>query len=355
VVTSRIVRTEGRWARVCGGAGALLTLLVVRLAHAQVSDEDKALALQLFDEGRSLMTAGKLDDACRKLEESKRLDPLPGTLLNVAVCHEQQGRTATAVAEFREAKALAERDQRADRVALADQHLKALDGKVSSVVIVVPPEVDRPDLSITRDGAPVGRAAWGTRLPVDPGQHAIEASAANKKPWKVALTVGPNGDVQTATLAPLEDAPPAEATPAPPPAAPAPPPAPAAPAIAPVPEVQPEHPGLSTRRTIAVVTAGAAVVAAGVGTYFGLKAISKHNDPNATCTLQPCSDQTTLNNEAKSAADVSTVSFAIAGGALVAGAILWFTDTSGQSEHAGVYVTPEVAWGRGGIDLGGRF
>jgi hypothetical protein len=100
------------------------------------------------------MTSGKLDDACRKLEESKRLDPLPGTLLNVAVCHEQQGRTATAVAEFREAKALAERDQRADRVALADQHLKSLDGKVSSVVIVVPPEADRLRLRPRRPRSP---------------------------------------------------------------------------------------------------------------------------------------------------------------------------------------------------------
>ena len=351
MVTSRAVRVRGRWGRACG-AGVLLGLLVARPAHAQVSDEDKALALQLFDEGRALMASGKLDDACRKLEESRRLDPLPGTLLNVAVCHEQQGRTATAVAEFREAKALAERDHRDDRVALVDQHLKALDGKVSSVVIVVPPEADRPDLSITRDATPVGRAAWGTRIPVDPGPHAIEASAANKKPWKVALTVGPNGDVQTTTLAPLEDAPVAEPLVVPLPAAPAPAPPPVAPVLAPVP---PESHGLSTRRTIAVVTAGVAVVAAGVGTYFGVRAISKHNDPDRTCTLEPCTTADTLNDQAKTAADGSTISFGIAIAALVSSGILWFTDTSGRSDHAGVHVTPDVAWGRGGIDVGGRF
>jgi hypothetical protein len=97
------------------------------------------------------------------------------------------------------------------------------------------------------------------------------------------------------------------------------------------------------------------VVAAGVGTYFGLKAISKHTDPNATCMFVSCPTQDQMNNDAKSAADASTVTFAIAGAALVASAILWFTDTSGRGDHAGMYVTPEVAWGRGGIDLGGRF
>jgi hypothetical protein len=353
VVTSRTMRATARWTNACRGASVLLATLFATPAHAQVSDEDKALSLQLFDEGRQLLGAGKIDEACRKLEESRRLDPLPGTLLNVAVCHEQQGRTATAVAEFREAKALAERDHRDDRVALADQHLRSLDGKVSSVVIVVPPEADRPDLSITRDATPVGRTAWGTRLPVDPGPHTIEASATNKKPWKVVLTVGPNGDVQTATLAPLEDGPaPETATPivVPMPAAP---PAPIAPALAPAPP--PEHHGLSTRRTIALVAGGVGVVAAGVGTYFGIRAISKHDDPAATCTLQPCTAATTLNGDAKTAADASTLSFGIAIAAIVAGGVLWLTDTSGKGDHAAIHVTPEVAWGRGSIDVGGSF
>jgi hypothetical protein len=349
MVVRRRMSTARRVVRAFAAASVVLGMLVSVPARAQLSDEDKALALQLFDEGRSLLAAGKVDEACRKLEESRRLDPLPGTLLNVAVCHEQQGRTATAVAEFREARALAERDQRPDRVALADQHLLALDGKVSSVVIVVPPAADSPDLSIMRDATPVGRAAWGTRLPVDPGPHTIEASAANKKAWKVILTVAPNGDVQTATLTPLEDAP----------ASPAPPVAPPAPALAPAPapavEPSPESHGLSTRRTIAVVTAGVAVAAAGVGTYFGVRALSKHNDPEATCTLEPCTVAINLNSSAKTAADASTLSFAVALAALGASAILWFSDTSGHGDHAGIHVTPSVGWGRGSLDLGGTF
>jgi hypothetical protein len=342
-IARRLHRHRGTWA-----LASLVTSLVSAPARAQPTDQDTTLALRLFDEGRALLAAGKVDEACPKLEESRRLDPLPGTLLNVAVCHEMQGRTATAVAEFREARALAERDHRDDRVALADQHLQALDGKVSSLVIVVPPAAALPDLSVTSDGMSIGRAAWGARIPVDPGLHTIEASAPTKKAWKLVITVAPNGDVQTATLTPLDDA-------APPPAA-----APlaiaqvsAAPSVAPAPSS--DRRGLSTRRTVALVTTGAAVVAAGVGTYFGVKAVSKHDDPAATCTLQPCTVAVALNSDAKSAADASTVSFAVALVALGTGAFLWFGDTSGRGDKATIAVTPNVAWGRAGLDVGGRF
>ena len=103
------------------------------------------------------------------------------------------------------------------------------------------------------------------------------------------------------------------------------------------------------------MTTGAAVVAAGIGTYFGLKALSKHDDPAATCTLEPCTTADALNSDAKSAADASTVSFAVALVALGTGAFLWFGDASGRGDKAAIAVTPNVAWGRAGVDLGGRF
>jgi hypothetical protein len=338
--------TSGLWAL----AATVAMTAASSPAWADPTDQDNALALKLFDEGRALLAAGKVADACRKLEESWRLDPLPGTLLNLAVCHEQEGRTASAVAEFRQARALAERDRRDDRLSLADQHLHAIEGKVSTLVIVVGPDADRPDLSISRDGTAVGRTVWGSRIPMDPGEHVVEASAPNKKPWKAIVKVAPDGDVQTVTLKPLDDAEPGPAPPLPPP------PAVQAPLPQPAVVVTTEHHAMSTRKTIGLVSVAAGVVGLGMGSYFGLVAIQKHGDSGATCTTTPCSStSTSLTNQAGTAADMSTVALAAGLAALGIGAFLWFGDSSGRSDKPSVSVVPSLGPGREGVDLAGRF
>jgi hypothetical protein len=327
------IRARGR---VFAAACAACVLVAATPMHAQAqaprSDQDKAVATTLFEEGRALLTAGKVSEACRKLEESRRLDPLPGTVLNLAACHEREGLTASAMAEFREARAMAERDGRGDRVAFADEHIKALEARLSTLVIAPAAGADLPELAVTLDGVALGRAAWGTRIPVDPGTHVIVATAPGKAPGRLEVKVGPEGDSQTATLAALQDAP--APPPPPPPVVVAPPPP-----VAPVqpPEAPPAQAGLSTRRTLALGLVGLAVVGIGVGSYFGLTAISKHDDPNAPGNLD-------LNNQAKFNADASTVSFVVAGVALGVGAFLWFGDTS-----------VHVSAGVGSVQLGGRF
>jgi hypothetical protein len=271
----------------------------------------------LFDEARALLAAGKVGEACRKLEESRRLDPVPGTILNLASCHEREGLTASAMAGFREARRMAERDHRDDRVAFAEEHMKALEPHLSMLVIVVGPDADRPELSVTRDGIALGRAAWGTRIPVDPGAHVIEASAPGKARRRIEVRVGPDGDVQTATLPALED----EAPPPPPPAVVTPPPATVMLPPPPPPESPPPARGLSSRRVWALTSAGVGVLGVGAGTVLGIRAISLHNDPNAP-------GNTSLNNQAKFAADASTVTFAVGLVGLGLGAFLWLGDSS---------------------------
>ncbi|MGH7295439.1 MAG: hypothetical protein ACRELB_10925, partial [Polyangiaceae bacterium] len=275
--------------------------LVAAAAHAEPTDQDRALAATLFDQGHSLLERGEVAEACRKLEESRRLDPLPGTILNLAACHEREGLTASAMAEFREARALAERDHRDDRVAFAGEHLRALEPRLSVLVVLVPPEADVPGLAVLRDGVAIGRAAWGTRIPVDPGPHVVDVSAPGKVLRHVEVQVKPEGDTETVTIAALEDAPPPGPAPAPPVASvPAPPPPEAVPAPPP-----PRH-GLSSRRVWALFSAGVGVVGAGAGTALGVVAIQKHHDPAAVCASDPCPTATSLNNDARGAADAST-------------------------------------------------
>src|ERR1041385_8032812 len=55
---------------------------------------------QLFDEGRALFKAGKLDDACTRFDESWRIERALGTQLNLASCRERQGKLVEAFELF---------------------------------------------------------------------------------------------------------------------------------------------------------------------------------------------------------------------------------------------------------------
>lgn len=342
----------GRLTALAVGTAMAIGAIGASQARADATDQQKALALRLFDEGRSLLAAGNVAEACPKLEESRRLDPLPGTVLNLAVCHEKQGLAASATAEFYQARAMAERDKRGDRVALANEHLRALESQVSNLIIVVGPRTDLPSLVIELDGNPMGRAVWGTRIPVDPGEHAIEAAAPNKKPWKGVAKVSPGGDIQTVTLAPLEDAPQPTASPT----------SPAS--DSPAPSVQgraslyvlptPEHHRISTRRQLGLVSAAVGVVGLGMGSYFGVLAFRKHGEPGGgTCTELPC--DASVRGEAASAADASTATFAAGLFGVALGAFLWFGDSRGAGDGAAMTVLPSVGPSRGGIELFTRF
>src|SRR6185312_2472707 len=83
----------------------LAGLLTARGARAEGGNADA-----LFQEGLKLFDAGRTHEACERFEQSYRLDAALGTLQNLATCHEQEGRTARAYAEFED---LAEKANRA--------------------------------------------------------------------------------------------------------------------------------------------------------------------------------------------------------------------------------------------------
>jgi hypothetical protein len=262
-------------------------LLASTPARADTSDTDRTVAQSLFDQARRSMDEGRYDEACPKLAESQRLDPGGGTLLNLAICHAAQGRTATAWAELNEALSVAKRDGRADRETTAREHLASLEGKLSTLTISVPPEARVPGLELRLDGATLGSAAWETPTPVDPGRHEVSVTARGRRPWKQDVRVRPDGDRRTIRIPVLEALPDA-----------------AAPA-------KPVREGASTSRTAAYVVAGIGLAALAVGGFFGIRAVMKKNESDSHC--QAGCNQTGVDawSDAKTSAAVFDVGFAV--------------------------------------------
>src|SRR5262245_49072385 len=69
-------------------AGTLGSALALQSAAA-IADPGTAEAL--FREARTLLEAGKVDEACEKFKASSESEPSSGTLLNLAACRLRQG------------------------------------------------------------------------------------------------------------------------------------------------------------------------------------------------------------------------------------------------------------------------
>ena len=156
-------------------------VLSTTAAVAAPTEQEKSLAETLFRDGKTLMAAGKYTEACPKLLASEGYDPQIGTLLNLALCHESDGKTASAWAEFNEGASTAEKQGQSDRAAFAREHAKALEAKLSRLRVVV----NNPSASLTVkvDGVPLAASAWGRPCP------SIRASTPSKRRHRAKLQI----------------------------------------------------------------------------------------------------------------------------------------------------------------------
>ena len=66
------------------------------VARAQATANDKAAAQRLYEHGYMLMEEGKVAEGCTELEKSQSIESSIGTMMYLAFCYEQLGRTASA-------------------------------------------------------------------------------------------------------------------------------------------------------------------------------------------------------------------------------------------------------------------
>ncbi|WP_437993093.1 tetratricopeptide repeat protein [Sorangium sp. So ce145] len=341
----------------CVGLGLCAALFAGGLpARAEPSAADKATAEALFDAALDLMKQGRSAEACPRLEQSQRIDPGIGTLLYLAECYENTGRTASAWATFRQAMSESQAAGQADRARKAQARAARLEPGLSKLSIGVAAEnLAIEGFKVRSAGKAVDPAVFGVAIPVDPGEIAIEASAPGHETWTATVKLGGDkkgpASVDVPALKRIEGPPPAPRD-APPPEAAGPAPARGAPAPAPAPAAS----GGDTARLIGLVVGGAGVVGLGVGTFFGVKAISKNSDAESYCKGgNTCEDErgVTLTEEAKSAATVSNVAFGLGAAAAIGGAVLVFVVAPRQAPpvQVGAFVDARNV----GLRVGGTF
>jgi hypothetical protein len=337
-----------------------LIVLSPALGHAQ-PDERSVLAESLFREGRRLMDAGQVPAGCRKLEESQRLEAAAGTMLALAVCHEQEGRLATAWAEFSQSLVAARHDHRPDREAIANDHLTRLDGQLPRVAIDVPAGARVQGLEVFRNATQLADGAWGVALPCDPGLLILEVRAPGYLPWSTRQTLAPGATVRIEIPTLTKMASPAEVSPA-------------AKAdvesagggafdVKPVPDKQQSATRNPRRWALPVALISLAPVAVGAG--FGIAAIveQKHSDDHCPLTAgrRICSQEgISYNERARSYATVSTVTIGVGlVGLAISAGLFWLgrPEAAQSTSNAANPLQFQLAWDgeRASAIVGGRY
>lgn len=315
----RMRRIPRRGARAFCGAWTWALCLASAAPAAAQSASNSAAAQALFDEARALMARGNTAEACPKFEESQRLDPGSGTLLNLARCYETAGRFASAWDKYLEAAAAAKVVGNAQREKEARSRATALRPRLSTLTIRLAPGAEAIEgLTISRDGESVGAAQFGLALPADAGEHTLSASAPGYATWQTKISVKPEATAVSVTvpvLAPVAS-----------PAALARSDLTASPPSEPAPTQQ-RPPALGTQRVLSLVAAGVGVLGVGSGVVFGLRSKSKHDEAEKYCDGPLCTDQRGVDagNSAHAAGNVATVTTVVGLAGLAGAAALWFS------------------------------
>ena len=238
-------------------------------------------------------------EACPKLAESQRLDPAPGTRLNLADCWEHEGRTASAQREFLAVAASAEKDGEKERAAIARARAKQLENRITKLALMVPAEARVPGLLVFRNSVLVAETDWSKPEPVDPGRILIEARAPGRRSYRSEFMLSRDAATHHLTIPPLVSEQAAAASP---------------------PETSSTSRGRWLQRG-GIALAGIGVVGVAVGAVFGVRAVSLHQrsqdegcDDSDACPP----DALETRRSAVRAGNASTVSLVV-GGVLLAG------------------------------------
>lgn len=299
------------------------------------------------------MAKGLVAEGCAKLARSLELLRRGGTLLNLAVCRQKEGRYATAFGLFQEALAIATADGRTDREELARTAIEELRPRLSWMEIAPTAGADAAGLEITRDGDALAREAWGTPIPVDPGAHTVAATAPGRQRYEITVTLDGPGkkSVLIPALEPIRVEPPAATAPAVPPARTS------------VPDSAPPlaDSGAAWRRPAGIAALAAGLAGMSIGGGFGVKAVLDAGETRRLCPGDVCTTDEGLGRHADARTAATVANIALPAGLAVAGVGLFLLfwspvpRTPPGKAPAGLWMAPVVGRDGAGAGLGGTW
>ena len=270
--------------------------------------------------------------------------PAVGTALNLGLCYERLGYTASAVTAYQDALTLASAlgPGEVKRIAIAKDRLAALSPRLAKLQVSV--AEDAPGLEVKRDGVVLTKSQFGAALPVDPVPHVVEASAPGKQPWRTTITLAGDASTTTLVVPPLASASGAAVSPAS--------------AASPVTAASANDEPTRTKRLVALTVGLGAVgvVALSAGTVLALEAKSKYADADSLCDARGCAPQAaSIQESAITRGNVATVMFVAGGLALAGAAVVWFVWPGAQAEPRSGSGRARFGLAPGGVVAAGVF
>lgn len=305
---------------------------------------DPASADALFRQARELMSDGDFQAACPKLVESLRLDPAPGTAVNLGDCMEKLGNLADALQSYRAAMDLLQPEDA--RIAPVSAQIAALQARVPKLRVKLGTDIPS-GTQVMRDDVLLGPGSLGVALPANPGSHTVVVTAPGRRTRRYEVSLQEGQIHELAVEAGNADPIPVTVGPPKPALAPRPSPAPSLDVV--------EGGDGGVVRTAGYVTAAVGVVGLGFGTFFALTAKSTDNEArgrgcdDSTC---PPGDQVGLDltEESRQQAKLAVVGF-VAGGTALAGGVAMILLAPRRDGRATVALSPVVN-GRMGVQVG---
>jgi hypothetical protein len=326
-------------------ATAILAGLLVlpRPASSQTSEATRAAARQLATEGVNNFEAGEFAAASDKLNRAFETIRAPSLGLWSARALARCGRFVQASERYLEVTRLDPRngDEAVQREAQADaeHEYQELQPRIARLTLAVFNTAPEGEVEVTLDGAVLPAALLRAQVPMDPGEHLIEARQGAlyaKQPLVIAEGARINVSLQLA-LPPAADL--ATLTPAPTKPSPA-------------PTLHPLSEAPTARRTpvalwLTLAGAGAGLV---VGSVTGIMAIQTRepvapNCPGNVCDPKYAHEVSQLNT----LRTVSSISFIAGGVGLGAAGVLWLTSPGAERPNR-AYVRPGVGLGRVSVE-----